>query len=97
MSVLNLNEVYFPLKQGHIYLHDLLQLNNQIGSAYWYRTKFPDLPDIYYEMLEASHFKKLKGYMKRLKNKKRKQFKKYLKKNNKKPPKKFKWDRLKNI
>ena len=56
--------------------------------------EFPDLPDIYYEMLEASHFKKLKGYMKRLKNRRRKQFKKYLKKNNKKVPKKMKWKRL---
>ena len=93
-TILPLNEIYNPLKKGHIYLHDLLQLNKQIGSAYWYREKFPDLPDIYYEMLEASHFKKLKGYMKRLKNRRSKKFKKYLKKNNKKVPKKIKWERL---
>ena len=93
-TVLPLNEIYNSLKNGHIYVHDLLQLNHQIGSAYWYREKFPDLPVIYYEMLEASHFKKLKGYMKRLKNQKRKKFKKYLKKHNKKIPKKLSWKTL---
>ena len=90
MPTLPLNEIYNPLQKGHIYLHDLLQLDHQIGSAYWYRSKYPDLPAIYYEMLEAAHYNQLKSFMKRLKKQRRKKFKKYLKKNNKK----IKWKDL---
>ena len=90
MPTLPLNEIYSPLQKGHIYLHDLLQLHLQKGSAYWYRSKFPDLPEIYYEMLEAAHFNQLRSYMKRLKKQRRKKLKKYLKKKNPKKIKVFK-------